>query len=150
MTTQLIPARHYLIVDDNIAFGENLAEILRDEGNEVSLASSGVEALELVRGSRFDAVMTDMRMPVMGGAEFVHQLRRIDPGLPALVATAYSGDDDLQVARNEGLLVVLPKPIPFERMLSLLRLARRDGFVVIIEDDEALLDNLCEAFRLQG
>ena len=41
--------RRYLVVDDNRAFAENLAEILRDEGAEVSVAGSGKEALELAR-----------------------------------------------------------------------------------------------------
>ena len=58
--------RRYLIVDDNLAFAENLAEILKDEGDEVSLAGTGAEAIKLVRETPFDAVLTDMRMPVMG------------------------------------------------------------------------------------
>ncbi len=67
-----------------------------------------------------------------------------------MVATAYTGDDDLRVARSEGLLAVLPKPVPIARVLQLLRAARRDGLVVLVEDDEALSDNLSEALRLRG
>lgn len=142
--------RRYLVVDDNLAFAENLGEILRDVGDEVSLASSGVQALQLAREERFDAVLTDMRMPMMGGAQLVHELRKSDPGIPAVVATAYTGDDDLATARHEGLLAVLSKPIPMQRLLELLGAARRDGLVVLVEDDHALSDNLCEALRLRG
>ncbi len=142
--------RHYLVVDDNLAFAENLAEILRDGGDEVSLASTGVQALQLARDARFDAVLTDMRMPSMGGAQLVHELRSMDPGVPAVVATAYTGDDDLETARREGLLAVLAKPIPVRRLLQLLGAARRDGLVVVVEDDQALSDNLSEALRLRG
>src|SRR5262249_23630864 len=147
---RLIPMRRYLVVDDNLAFAENLAEILRDVGDEVSLASSGVQALQLAQKERFDAVLTDMRMPMMGGAQLVHELRKSDPGIPAVVATAYTGDDDLATARHEGLLAVLSKPIPMQRLLELLEAARRDGLVVLVEDDHALSDNLCEALRLRG
>jgi CheY-like chemotaxis protein len=142
--------RRYLIVDDNIAFAENLAEILTDEGDQVSLAASGAEALKLVRATHFDALLTDMRMPSMGGAQLVHELRQIDPGMPAMVVTAYVGDDDINYALREGLLAVLGKPISIPRLMKLLRTARRDGMVLLIEDDRALSDNLSEALRSRG
>ena len=142
--------KKYLLVDDNLAFAENLAEILRDVGAEVTVAGSGAQALELARGTRFDALVTDMRMPVMSGARVVHEIRRVDPGLPAVVITAYTGEADLFAAREEGLLAVLPKPVPIERLLSLLEVAKRDGLVALVEDDTALADNLAEALRDRG
>lgn len=142
--------RHYLLVDDNRAFAENLAEIIRDMGDEVTVVESGPDALAQVRQTRFDAMLTDMRMPVMSGAELVHQTRRADPGLPAMVVTAYSGDEDIRLARQEGLLAVLQKPVPVERLLSHLGRARRDGLVVVVEDDLMLADNLTEALCERG
>jgi CheY-like chemotaxis protein len=142
--------RSYLVVDDNRDFAENLAEILRDGGDEVALALDGRAAAALVRTRRFDAVLTDMRMPLMGGAELAHEIRRVDPGAPALVVTAHVGDDALEAARREGLLAVLGKPIEVPRLLSLLAGARRDGLVVVVEDDARLSDNLCEALRTRG
>jgi CheY-like chemotaxis protein len=142
--------RHYLIVDDNREFAENLSEIVSDLGDEVSIAVDGEQALALARQRRFDAIVTDMRMPLMGGAELVHHVRRIDPGLAAIVVTAYVHDNALEAARREGLLATLPKPVPINRLLELLRQARRDGLVVVIEDDLALCDNLSEALRTRG
>lgn len=142
--------RHYLIVDDNRDFAENLAEILRDAGEQVSIAENGQEALALARTTRFDALLTDMRMPLMGGAELVHEIRRIDPGAAAMIITAHVGDNDLEAARQEGLLAVLQKPAPAHKILDLLALARRDGLVVVVEDDPRLSDNLCEALRMKG
>jgi CheY-like chemotaxis protein len=142
--------RRYLIVDDNLEFAENLAEILRDQGDDAAVATSGPEALRIAHGARFDALLTDMRMPAMGGAEVVHELRRIDPGAAALVVTAHVGDDAIEAARREGLLAILPKPVHVERLLELLGSARRDGLVVIVEDDVKLADNLCDALRGRG
>ena len=142
--------RRYLVVDDNLDFAENLAEILRDSGDEVAIAEGGPEALELARGQRFDALLTDMRMPFMGGAELVHELRRIDPGAAAMVITAHVSDDALEAARREGLLAVLPKPVAVGRLLELLAVARRDGLVAVVEDDPRMSDNLCEALRGHG
>jgi CheY-like chemotaxis protein len=142
--------RHYLIVDDNRAFAENLGEIVRDMGDEVSVAENGEQAIALTRDQRFDAIVTDMRMPFMGGAEVVHHVRRIDPGVAAIVVTAYVRDGDLDAARREGLLATLPKPVPIGRLLELLGTARRDGLCVVVEDDPSMCDNLCEALRSRG
>jgi two-component system, response regulator PdtaR len=142
--------RRYLIVDDNREFAENLAEILRDGGAEVDLAVSGTEALARVRTTRYQVLLTDMRMPLMGGAELVHQARRADPGVAAVVITAHAGDDALEAARREGLLAILGKPVPVEPLLELLASARRHGLVVVVEDDLRLSDNLCEALRGRG
>lgn len=142
--------RRYLIVDDNLAFAENLAEIVREFDAEVVVAGSGPAALETLRQGQFDAMITDMRMPVMSGAMLVHQLRQFDPTLPVIVVTAYAGDEDLSTARREGLLAILPKPVPVEQLLHLLEAARRDAAVAIIEDDAALSDNLSELLRGRG
>jgi len=140
----------YLLVDDNEAFAENVAEILREDGHEVATSSSGEEALGRVKADRYDVLITDMKMPVMGGAKLVHELRRVDPGMPVIVITAYSGDEDLKVARSEGLLAILSKPPNLPRLRDLLKVARRDGLVALVEDDEALSDNLSEVFRAHG
>jgi CheY-like chemotaxis protein len=142
--------RRYLVVDDNQAFAENLAEILVDAGAQVDVATGGPAALERAAHTRYDALLSDMRMPVMGGAELVHRVRRLDPGLPAIVVTAYTNDDDLAAARQEGLLAVLPKPAPVDRLLELCATARRDGLVALVEDDPALSDNMSEALRSRG
>lgn len=142
--------RTYLVVDDNREFAENVAEILRDRGDEVVIATAGPEALERLGDRTFDAVLTDMRMPVMGGAEVIREIRRIDPGVPVLAITAHAGDEALEAARREGLLAVLPKPVDVGRLLELLAAARRDGLVVVVEDDARLAENLCEALRSRG
>src|SRR3569832_1474119 len=142
--------RKILITDDNRAFAENLAEILEDAGYEPTIADSGAEALELARATRFDVLLSDMRMPNMGGAELVHRVRRMDPGLPAIVITAYSYDNDLALARQEGLLAILSMPVPVAPLLELRGVARRDGLVAIVEDDPTLSDNLTELLRSHG
>jgi len=142
--------RRYLFVDDNLEFAENLVEIAGDRGCDCEMAASGAEGIGKVARTRFDAIVTDMRMPGMGGAALVRELRRVDPGLPAVVLTAHAGDAALEAARREGLLAVLAKPAPIERLLTLLGAARRDGLVAVLEDDPGLLDNLTEALRMRG
>ena len=142
--------RRYLLLDDNRAFAENLAEILRDSGDQATVVTEGSEAVGLAGTTRFDALLTDMKMPGMSGAAAVHRIRRVDPGIAALVVTAYPGENDLEAARREGLLAVLPKPVPVPLLLGLLSAARRDGLVALVEDDPALCDNLTEVLRGRG
>lgn len=141
--------RSYLIVDDNVAFAENLAEILSAEAEAV-VADSGAAGLSALRRRRFDALLCDMRLPRMSGAELLQRVRRLDPGLPALVVTAYTEDEELAAARREGVLEVLPKPVPLPRLLELLRRARRDALVVLALDDAARSAELAERLRGQG
>jgi CheY-like chemotaxis protein len=142
--------RRYLIVDDNRAFAENLAEIVRELGDHVSVAESGAQAVQLARRKRYDAMVTDMRMPVMGGAQVVKEVRRVDPGIPAIVVTAHVADEEIALARREGLLAVLSKPVPIHGLLDLLGAARRDALAVIVEDDLAFSEGLCESLRSRG
>lgn len=142
--------RRYLIVDDNRAFAENVAEIVRDLGDEVAVVESGPAALQMVRRKQYHALVTDMRMPVMGGAEVVREVRQVDPGIAAIVVTAHVADAQLSAARREGLLAVLSKPVPIHGLLDLLGVARRDALAVLVEDDEGLSDGLCESLRTRG
>lgn len=142
--------RRYLLLDDNQAFAENIAEILRDAGDQATVVTDGAEALAQARTTRFDALLTDMKMPGMSGAAAVHHIRRVDPGIAAVVVTAYPGEGELEAARREGLLAVLPKPVPLQSLIGLLSTARRDGLIVVAEDDPALSDNLAEVLRGRG
>jgi CheY-like chemotaxis protein len=142
--------RCYLLVDDNLAFVENIAEILEDEGAKVAVAGNGEEALALLATRRFDALVTDMKMPAMSGAELVKRVREIEPGLPALVVSAYCSGDDLRAASEQGLLAVLSKPAPLKDLLHLLECARRDAILLVVEDDAQLADTLTEILRDHG
>ncbi len=142
--------RSYLILDDNLPYAENLAEIVSDHGDRVRFTDRGEEALSWVSEERFDAVLTDMRMPQMSGAQFLHRIRAVDPDLPAIALTAYSRDRELEQAREEGLLGVFSKPAPIAQLLALLGRARRGGLVALVEDEPSLADNLTETFSLAG
>ncbi len=142
--------RRYLIVDDNQQLGENLAEILNDLGDAATAVSSPSLALTTLANERFDALITDLQMPEFNGVELVRRARRLDPGLPAVVLTAYARSALVTAAEQEGLLGVLPKPLPVEQLLGLLRCARHGALVVVAEDDVSLNDNLTEVLRSKG
>ena len=83
--------RSVLIVDDDEALRETMAEALGDEGFTVACSAHGLDALKLLRsGLRPDVILLDLMMPVMDGWSFREQQSR-DPALasiPVVVVTA--------------------------------------------------------------
>ena len=76
-----ISDRQVLIVDDEANMRKTLAEILRDEGYQVTTAASGEEAIRLCQTNRFEAVLMDVRMPGIDGVEAFRQIRRHQEGV---------------------------------------------------------------------
>ena len=130
-----------LIIEDNLELAENLREILELEADdlEIELAADGKEGLDTLANSRFDLVLTDMRMPGVSGSEVVREVRRLYPDLPAVVMTAYAEDDSLSAAKDWGAMDVLIKPIDVEQLLGTLKrfIAPRTR-ILIVEDDQKL------------
>lgn len=90
-----------LVVDDEALIQMATSDMLQDLGHETLEASSGKEALEIIRsGAAIDLVITDQSMPGMTGVEFARAARELRPDLPILLATGYS---DLPEGSDFGL-----------------------------------------------
>ncbi|HVP63218.1 MAG TPA: response regulator [Myxococcaceae bacterium] len=144
------PSRRYLVVDDNQPLAENLAEILETSGAEVDVELDPRAALGRLRARRYTALVTDMRMPGLGGAELLAAARVSDPALPALVVTAFIGDADLARVERMGVLATLPKPVPVETLLQRLEHARRGAVVWVVCGAADRMSRLLEFVRDHG
>ena len=115
-----------LIVDDDEDNRANLADILSDIGFETETASCGDDALEIVYqnrpngGSGFDLCLLDFKMPGMDGVELFQKIRTVIPKLPAIIITAYAGDDGVQRAQDAGTWKVLRKPVDIQALLGMI------------------------------
>jgi CheY-like chemotaxis protein len=90
-----------LLVDDDVLVAESTAALMEDLGHSVIWASSGGEALQLLReGLSPDLLITDYAMPEMTGAELGEAVRRLRPDLPVLLATGFA---DLRDAATTDL-----------------------------------------------
>ena len=143
-------SRRYLVVDDNQPLAENLAEILETSGAEVDVELDALAALRRLQARRYTALVTDMRMPGLGGAELLAAARQADPSLPALVVTAFIGDADLARVERMGVLATLPKPVPVEVLLQRLELARRGAVVWVVCGDSGRVNRVMEFVRDHG
>ena len=134
-----------LVVDDNRELAENIAEILELEGIDSTIAIDGASALSALRKSRFDMVITDIRMPGMNGVELVRAIRNQWPAMLVVVMSAYSSDATLDEAVAAGALDVLFKPVDLEVVVKLIhRLATQRAPILVVEDDRHLRINLTE------
>lgn len=80
-----------LFVDDDFLISLSTTSLLEDLGHTVVTASSGPEALEVLRGSEpIDMMITDYAMPGMTGLQLAEEARALRPGLPILLATGYA------------------------------------------------------------
>lgn len=107
-----------LLVDDDRAFRLSTAELLRQDGYEVTLAADGQEAAEAVRNAAFDLILLDLRMPGADGMSFIEALRRWGAGVPILMITGFGTIDSAVQALKLGADDFLTKPLDPEVLTS--------------------------------
>jgi len=118
-----------LIVDDEAPQLKALCDTLSEKGYEIVGKTSPIAALDALRDSPFDLLLTDLRMPEMDGIEFLQHARTIDPELVAIMMTGHGAIDTAVEAMKSGAIDYILKPfklrevIPaIERALSVRRL----------------------------
>ncbi|MFM0506472.1 sigma-54-dependent transcriptional regulator [Paraburkholderia sp. RL17-373-BIF-A] len=115
---------HILIVDDDDAFRESLAETLGDLGHVIEQAGSGHDALaRLASDTRIDCMFLDIRMPDLSGIDVLERLRAMPAraALPVVVLTAFATSDNTIHAMRLGAFEHLTKPVGRDAIASLLR-----------------------------
>ncbi len=102
--------KHLLIVDDQVGIRMLLKEVFVQEGYEVSLASSGGEALEIASKKNLHGVLLDMKIPGMDGIQILTRLKESYPSLPVMMMTAYGELNLIQEAMDLGASLYFTKP----------------------------------------
>ena len=106
-----------LIVDDEKNYLLVLSAVLEEEGFEVLTAVSGLEALEILKSSDVDLVLTDMKMPGLDGIALLEQVKTRDPELPVIMMTAHGTVDKAVEAMQKGAYTYVLKPFENERLI---------------------------------
>ena len=122
-----LEGRHILIAEDQAMNAEILTDLLELEDMSSEWAENGRLAVELFAGSekrRFDAILMDMRMPVMDGLTAAKTIRATDrpdaKKIPIIALTANAFDEDVQRSMQAGLNAHLSKPVEPEALFSTL------------------------------
>ncbi len=112
-----------LVVDDEAIQRDIVKDILEDQGYEVIISGSGPDALERIKTSPIDVVLTDLRMPGMDGVELLEHIKEIDSETVVVVITAYGSIESAVDAMKKGAYHYLTKPLDKEHLTLIVQRA---------------------------
>ena len=114
--------QHILVVDDNHDAADFLAELLRAQHHQVSVAYDPAQALQLAAGAMPAVAILDIGLPGMSGYELAGHLRRMPGGaaLTCIAVTGYGQEDDKLRSRAAGFAGHLVKPIEMRELEAML------------------------------
>jgi two-component system chemotaxis response regulator CheY len=109
-----------LIVDDSASMRNMVMTTLKSAGHQVVEAPDGKSGLDKAKSGRFDAVVTDLNMPIMDGIELVRNLRSLPSYkyTPILLLTTESSMDKKSAGKEAGATGWLVKPFNPEKLVS--------------------------------
>lgn len=120
-----------LVVDDEVQIREMLRNNLTQMGGfPVEVASGGVEALEKIEKDVFDLVLTDLKMPEMGGMDLLKALKATRPEIMVIIMTAFGSIETAVEAMRTGADDYITKPIDFNELLIHLSKAQKESLLL--------------------
>ena len=108
-----------LLVDDRSGDRVTLMEILSDRGFKVAGAADGDQAIEMVKGSHYDIIFMDIKLPGKDGVATFQEIRRVDPEAKVIFMTGFVLEESVKRAVEEYAYPVASKPLDIENVLSL-------------------------------
>lgn len=130
-----------LVVDDEMIVCESCQRILEEEGYEVEIALSGKEAFEKMKAHPFDIVITDLKMPGIGGMEILRTFRKEYPDSIIIMITGFSTVETAVEAMKLGAFDYIPKPFTPDEVSIVVKKA--------IEKKSLMLENIYLRQELQ-
>jgi two-component system KDP operon response regulator KdpE len=119
------PEIRILLVDDETAIRRALRPPLMELGFQVAEAARGEDALLLLRGATYDAVLLDVNMPGIGGIETLRRMRTFAPRLPILMLTVRDAEEEKVEALELGADDYVTKPFSTRELIARIRTAVR-------------------------
>jgi len=137
-----------LVVDDDTAHRMMLHAVLSDEGYTVAEADDGTTAVNTVKEEFYDLILMDVRMTEMDGIEALEEIKKISPGIPVLMMTAYPSVSPAVKAIKLGALDYLTKPLDTDELR--LRIAKLLGHHMLKEENQQIKTRLSNTSGLIG
>jgi two-component system OmpR family response regulator len=118
---------HLLVVEDSADMASVLRRALREEGYDVHVAETGLDAVAAVERSAYDAILLDVMLPDIDGFEVCRRIRTLGCGAPTLMVTARDRLDDRVAGLDAGADDYLTKPFDLPELFARLRALLRRG-----------------------
>jgi DNA-binding NtrC family response regulator len=136
-----------LIVDDEQEYLDIMAERLEGRGYQVDKAQNGIEALEKIDHSGYDAILLDFMMPGMDGMETLKKIRAQKPDLQVILLTGHATIQSGVEAIKLGALDFLEKPAEIEKLSEMIQKAKEKRLLLTEKKHK---DFVIEALRKYG
>lgn len=107
-----------LVVEDEPALREGIADLLAGAGHRCTAVATGLEAIELGTGGGFDLVLLDLMLPDVDGIEVCRRLREARPAVPIIMLTARGGEKDKVAGLHAGADDYVTKPFAARELLA--------------------------------
>ena len=107
-----------LVIDDEQIVLDSVSKILKDENYDVDASLSGREGLNQAIEKDYDIVLTDIRMPDIGGMRVLRDVKRAKPSLPVVIITGYASVKSAVQAMKLGAADYIEKPFTPDQLLK--------------------------------
>jgi PAS domain S-box-containing protein len=127
-----VPALHVLLAEDTPANQKLVASILGKKGHKVTIAETGMQALQFIAVQDFDVILMDVQMPILDGFQTTQAIRKLEnprkATVPIIALTAHALKEDAERCLAAGMDAYVSKPIDVSKLFLLVeRLAAENA-----------------------
>lgn len=134
MDTAIQTKTNILVVDDQIGMLETFTDILEDRDCNVVTADDGFTAIKKAKEQSFDLIFMDIKMPGLNGVQTFRELKKIDPKITVIMMTAYSVEDLIEEAVEEGAYAVIYKPFDMDKVIQTIERVLKNNLILVVDD----------------
>jgi DNA-binding NtrC family response regulator len=139
-----------LVVDDLRSIRLTLGGILEEKGHNVVTVENGYQAIEAVGKTHFDVIFMDIKMPGINGVQTFREVKKIDPKAVVIMMTAYSVEELVKEALEEGAYAVVYKPFDIDRIIAIIEEVLKDVLILVVDAQFADRERLKEILEDKG
>ena len=125
-----------LIVDDELSMRQFLTHLFQRDGHSIHVAENGRQAMATLRQQAIDVIISDVKMPDMGGIDLLRAARELHPDIEVIMMTAFASEDTAHEAFLLGAFDFVHKP--FDNELLKEKVARALQKISIVKEKQAL------------
>jgi len=127
-----------LVIDDEQIVLDSVCRILKEENCEVEISLRGQQGLDRALSEEYDMVLTDIRMPTIGGMRILRDVKRVKPSVPVIIMTGYATVKSAVQAMKLGAADYIEKPFTPEELLNTVSSALEIAAAQSPEDQELI------------
>jgi two-component system response regulator PilR (NtrC family) len=145
-----------LVVDDELSMREFLKILLEKEGYNVTSVADAPSAIDQISSGSFDLVISDIKMPGMGGLTLLEKIKEIDNSLPVIMITTFASPENAVIAMKSGAFDYITKPFKVDEIIKIIKSAISSSGAPAVTDEikadtelfEGIIGNSTEMLKI--